>query len=505
MQKLKQYVDLITQFKVKKQEVNALLGDEQTKIHRFFDGLAKRRWKDEEDAIVRELYGAEFDTRHAPYRALKTELKKKLKNMLFLIDFKQPDILNDIQLAYYEGLRTEAAIKILFGRVKVDAGVDLCLHLMDIALKFELTEMVISSARYLRNHYRSRQPNEKKYEYYRNLHNQYFEVYSAECLADDLYTDISGYYVNNKSTKKWLQPTIQGYVSQLMPYKGKVNTFSFLKFFGHLELFAHMVVNDYSATLNVCNEYISQLESKSFLHKASLIMLYHQKIVCHLMLRQHDEGWKAIQKMASWVIYGSQNWFKDRTLFIQFCLHTSRHKEAMQGCIESINHEDFKNQSKDVQEELNIYQGYIQWLVAVGKIRPSQVEAEQIGSFDLNEFLKSIPTFAHDKRGLNVPVLMLQILWTISREDYDGFLERLDAFKQYKTRYLRDDPNSRTNLLIKLLTTVPELNYDLKKIKKQTDKTYNTLVNTTYSLKDETHEIEAFPYDMYWLYFLEYL
>ena len=112
MQKLKQYVDLIKQFKVKKQEVHAVLGDEQTKLNRFFEGLATRRWEDDEDAIVRELYGASFDTKHAPYRALKAELKKKLRNLLFLMDFKQPDVLNEIQQVYYESLRTSAAIKI---------------------------------------------------------------------------------------------------------------------------------------------------------------------------------------------------------------------------------------------------------------------------------------------------------------------------------------------------------------------------------------------------------
>ena len=159
MQKLKQYVDLIIQFKVKKQEITALLGDNTTKLHRFFDGLADRRWKRDEDAIVRELYGAAFDTTHGAYRALKAELKKKLRNLLFLIDFHQPDVLNEIQEAHYDSLRTCAAIKILMGRAKIDAGMDLCQYLLENALKLDLTEAVVTASKYLRTQYRTRYPN----------------------------------------------------------------------------------------------------------------------------------------------------------------------------------------------------------------------------------------------------------------------------------------------------------------------------------------------------------
>jgi hypothetical protein len=224
MQKLRQYVDLIKQFKVKKQEINALIGDEQTKIHRFFDGLATRRWKDD-DAAMQELYDGLSDKKRASYRALKTELKKKLKSLILLIDFKQPDVLNDYQQAHYEVFRTEAATKILLGRGKIDAGMDLAQHLLDTALKFEATSAIIFAAKNLRNYYRYLSPNQKKYEYYRNLHDEYFEYYRLESLAESYYCDIVGNFVNNRATKKWVQPIAQEYVSNaLRKYKSRYLT-----------------------------------------------------------------------------------------------------------------------------------------------------------------------------------------------------------------------------------------------------------------------------------------
>lgn len=504
MQKLKQYVDLIKQFKVKKQEVTALLGDDTTKLHRFFDGLAARRWKADEDAIVRELYGEQLDTRHGPYRALKAELKKKLRNLLFLMDFHQPDVLNDVQEAHYDSLRTCAAVKILSGRGKSDAGIDMCQHLLENALKFDLTEAVMTAAKHLQTHYRIKQPNVKKYNYYRNLYLQHLDYYRVESLSENFYTDIIGNYINNRSTKKWVQATVKDYVEQLLPHKGQVKTGQFLWFFGMLELMFHMVVNDYTSTLAICEDYIDQLEKKPYLHKSALVVFYHQKTVCHLMLRQHEEGFKAALKASTWVIHGSHNWFKDRTIFLQLCLHARRNKTAMKVCIEVLKHEDFKNQIESVQQELKIYEAYIQWLVKVGKIKANDVEQEQIGSFRINRLLNEVPVCALDKRGLNIPVLLLQILSVTGEKDDEGFYLRLEALNQYRTRHFKDDDNARTNLLIKLLNTAYELGFDKAKIKKRTATTYKKLVETTYNF-DGTHETEVFAYDIYWLYILEML
>lgn len=505
MQKLKQYVDLIKQFKVKKQEITASLGEDKTKLHRFFNGLATRHWKADEDAIVRELYGEQFDTRHAPYRALKAELKKKLKNLLFLMDFHQPDVLNDIQEVHYDSLRTCTAIKILMGRGKSDAGVDLCQHLLENALKFDLTEAVMTASKHLLTHYRTRQPNVKKYEYYRNLYLQNLDYYRVESLAENFYINISGNYINNRSTKKWVQETVKSHVEQLLPHKGKVNTVQFLWAFGLLELTFHMVVNDYASTLTICDDYIYQLERKPYLHKSALIMFYHQKIVCHLMLRQHEEGWKAALKISDWVICGSHNWFKDRTIFLQLCLHTRRNKTAMRVCIEVVKHEDFINQIESVQQELKIYEAYIQWLVKVGKINASAIEQEQIGSFRINRFLNEVPVCALDKRGLNIPVLLLQILAATAEKDEESFSLRLEALNQYRTRHLKDHENARTNLLLKLLNTVCESGFDKTKIKKRSATAYQKLVDTNYNIMDSAHETEIFSYDIYWLYLLELL
>lgn len=275
--------------------------------------------------------------------------------------------------------------------------------------------------------------------------------------------------------------------------------------FGMLELLVHMVINDYRSTLLLCDEYTAKLERKPYLHKSSLIMFYSQKTVCHLMLRQADEGFKTLQKVAQLEDYGTHNWFKNCILFMQLSLHTLHYKEGIVAFIEVIKNENFVNQTATIQEEIKIYEGYFQLLVAIGKINITAEEKNTIGQFRFQRLVNEVPTFFMDKRGLNIPILMIQVVWLLFEKNYDGYIERLDTLSQYKTRHLKNNSNARTNLFIKLLWTLPEFNYNIEKIKKMTQKTYLSLVNTTYDIMNDTHEIEVFPYDIYWLYFLELL
>ena len=100
---------------------------------------------------------------------------------------------------------------------------------------------------------------------------------------------------------------------------------------------------------------------------------------------------------------------------------------------------------------------------------------------------------------MNIPILMLQVLWLLAEKRYDEFLNRLDALSKYKTRYLKEDENLRTNLMIKLLYQVPENGYDKRKILQKTEGIFKRLIDSQQS----SYEIEVFPYSIYWDLLLE--
>lgn len=498
MKVLKQYVEVLDFFKIKKQELNTLIGEDSTKTRQFFEGIFKDKWQTEDEAAA-ELFGKDATSGHGSFRVLKTELKKRLHYLMGgVIDFKQPDKLAEFAQVYYITLRQQAILKMLSGRGKNLAAFDVAQNLCEQALKYDYMEPTISACMFLKKHYLTKVPDAKKYAYYKKLYEDSTQALQAERMAEDFCAEIVGSFIENRSSKTWLKSVIEGYIQQLQPYHN-VNTVFFIHHNSMLNIWLWTVVNDYTKCLFVCNESIGRLEEKPFKYNSALFPILQRKVICCIMLKKYEEGQDAIEKMNDLLVPNTHNWYNNGILQIQFAIHTQNYKQALNKCVELVQATGFDYQITAVKEELKIYEAYIQWLVAYGKVKVTKFEQEAIGEFRMTRIFNDLPTFSKDKKGMNIPILMLQVLWLLAEKRYDEFLNRLDALSKYKTRYLKEDENLRTNLMIKLLYQVPENGYDKRKILQKTEGIFKRLIDSQQS----SYEIEVFPYSIYWDLLLE--
>jgi hypothetical protein len=494
MKILKQYIEVIDYFRVKKQDINTLIGEENTKIRQFYEGISLDIWESEDTAAA-ALYGEDCMAAHPSFRVLKSELKKRLQFLVGgTLDFKQSDKMTEFQQAYYITTRQQAVLKVLNGRAKYLAVFDLAQSLCELAIKFEFAEPVVTAASMLKRHYLTKTPDAKKYTYYKELQERYSRILQAERMADDFLGEVTGSFVENRTTKLWLKPIVDGYLEQLNPYQNDVDSVFFIYNVGMLKVWAWTVINNYEQCLLVCDEYIARLEQKSFNFGSGVLGLLQRKVICCLVLKKYSEGIEAIEKTYALMPSHTHNWFSNGILQIQLSFHTQDYKQAIQKCIELMASSGYKSQTKVVIEELKICEAYLQWLVAYDKVKVTKAEKEAIGQFRMTRIINELPSFSKDKKGMNIPILMLQVLHLLAEKRYDAFLDRLDALSKYKTRYLKEDENLRTNLIIKLLHQIPENGYDKRKILRKTEALLKRLTNTQAS----TYEIEVFPYPIYW-------
>ena len=494
MKILKQYIDVIDFFKVKEPEINVIIGGESTKARQFFDGIALDIWQSEDEAAA-ALYGADCAASHPSFRVLKTELKKRLHFLIGgAIDFKQTDKMTEFQQAHYITIRQQAILKILNGRLKHLAAFDLAHNLCELAMKFEFAEPVITATATLKRHYLTRMPDAKKYAYYKALNEKHIHIFQAEKMANDAHLEVAATYIETRVTKAWLIPIIDAHLQQLNTYIDTIDSFFFIYDVGMLRIWSYIVTNDYERCLNVCNECIGRLEKKLFRYDSALSGLLHRKVICCMMLRKYEDAMKSIEKAFLLVQPHTHNWFNNGILHIQLSFHTQDYKQGIRKCIELVQSSGFAYQTKATIEELRICEAYLQWLMTYDKIKVTKAEKEGIGQFRMTRIVNELPIFSKDKKGMNIPILMLQVLWLLSEKRYDEFLDRLDALLKYKTRYLKEDENLRTNLIIKLLYQIPENNYDKRKILRKAEGMYKRLVE----VQSTTYEIEVFPYSVYW-------
>jgi len=82
---------------------------------------------------------------------------------------------------------------------------------------------------------------------------------------------------------------------------------------------------------------------------------------------------------------------------------------------------------------------------------------------------------------------------------------RLDNLGQYSFRYLRNDDTLRSNAFIKILQRMPAAAYNPIKLKRDTDKYYQRLINAPMIIAENSKEVEVIPYEHLWEIVIEML
>ncbi len=496
MKVLKQYVDLIQQFKARKEELTIIIGDEKTMLYKFYEGIAEKKYLTDEDASI-DLYNGEKPT-YPAYKTLKSEFKKRLISGVLILDFKQP-ILNDVQQAYYICQKNWATINILVGRQKMRATIDLAQTTLELAKKYELTEIIVNTSKILAKSYHLHRPLSVLGDEYAILYQESYVLLQAENLSETLFDDISKHFVKVKATQRHLQPLALAHLAQIKPFCEKYESYRLHLYVRLIEIISYMCVNDYEGALKVSNEAITFFDSKPFSLKAQIATFLHQKTVCCMQLKRFEEGRDSAMRSRGFMTEGTHNWYKDGLTFIQLCLHNQEYTEGWKIYLGMLTHPETPNQNPIVKEELNIVGTYLQYLINIEKIKLERTERKFVNAFNYYEFINNSPVFQKDKRGMNITVLIAQILWLLREKNYDLIKSRAEALDKYRTRHVsNDDDTFRTNMFIKLVNQLEKGQYRRKRVEKRCEKTLEILKSTPIQIHNQAYATEILPYEDTW-------
>lgn len=463
------------------------------KLKTFYEGISQNHFLTDEDA-ANFFYKA--DANDASYQKLKANLKSRLVNALFLIDLKQPSY-NERQKAYYECYKDWAAAKILIGKDARVAGIGLYLKVLKIAKKYEFVDLVLDITRALSLHYATREGDLKKYEQYRDLCQQYEKLYIAESRAETLYADLVARFVNSKATQLEIKNKAVEYYELIKPYLKESDSYGLQLCGMMIQLIVVTSVNDYRSAIKVCTEYIAYFEAKEYIANTPLQICYYQLLVCYTQLKEFEKGKYAALKCLGSLEEGSFNWFKYQEQYFLLSMHTRNYNQAYQIFLETQAHSKYKFLPSNVLEYWRIFEAYVYYLIAIQRIKVNQDDDKALG-FKLNKFLNNTPIYSKDKRGLNIPILIIQILLLIHYRKYDVALGRIESIEKYCSRYLRHGDTYRSNCFIKMLLQIPKSNFQANSLIRKTEKLVHSLNAVPLELARQTSEIEIIPYEDLW-------
>ncbi len=499
MDKLKELVELLRSSRTTR-ELVAINEIGNGKIIPFYEGLLNDEFEDDDQAAS-ALYGRK--RQFGKYKKLKTYTKKRLIDALFFLDLQLISS-SARQTAYFECYKDWAAAKILVSSKARSTGTDLCRQVLHKAQKYEFTELVMTVSNFLRVYYGTLERDLKKFEECNRLFKESKLLWEAENTAEEWYTDLIVRYVNNKKLRKETPAKAKDYYQRLAPLMKKHKSYR-LQLCGYLiRMMIFTSVHDYRSTVKICDEAIAFFSKKSYLAKTPIQIFYYQKVVCHLQLKEYEKGQTAIGACLRVLDEGTYNWFKVQEMNLLLATHTRRYQHALKVFRTVTRHRQFKQLPDHEKEMWRIYEAYMYFLSITGNIQPDDDHHHQ-HTFRLGKFLNETPIYSQDKRGMNIPILIIQILFLIEKKQFDKLLKKMDAIERYSSRYLRKNETLRSNCMIKMLLELPNVSYNLNGVNRRVHKYYEKLKAAPADIAHQNYEIEIIPYEDLWKMALDLL
>lgn len=491
MQDLIELIRSINISRLKSGGLWAFIFEQGSLMEQLCDAIQDGRITSDEDAIALLYPGERAGSK---FLNLRERLKERILNVVFLLEFRTASG-SDRQKAYFECNRKWAAAMVLMSKNAKRVSVGILEDLLKQTLHFEFTELTLCTLSSLRLHYGTIYGDTSKYNLYREMYQKYQEVWMMENEAEDSYTHLVSHFVNSKASKSPLSVKAQEYYSRIEPFMEQSGSFR-LHLCGRLvQIMIYSSRNDYGATARVCEEAIAFFRNKNFESNLPLQAFYYQLIVCYIQLQEFEKGAAVIEQYQSIFEEGSFNWYKLQELFFLLAMYTKHYLKAFEVCEMVQKKLRSGNQPVQIAEMWKIYEAYVQFLVLLKKIT---LPPGYVSRFKVAKFLNEIPTYSKDKQGMNIPILIVQILFSISERNYHQSIDRIEAVEKYCSRYLKQNETYRSSCFIKALLQFPACAFHHDVILKKAQKYIDMLHTQPLEVAYQTHEIEIIPYEHLW-------
>ncbi|PHN00981.1 hypothetical protein [Flavilitoribacter nigricans] len=502
LENLKDLAKGISRNKVKNIHVIGNHGSE-TVFDKFYQFLIEDQYATDEEYA--NYFYPDTTNYHAFYK-LKDRLFNRLINTVFFIDINKKGLV-PVQKAFYECYKNAAAVKILLGKgIRVPA-IGLAEKTLKKCLLFGFTDLVIELARHIRMQYASFDPQEKDFNFYTSIIDKHLKIYKKEIETEEyLYslllkhenrTNLNQYYAKVlKTQKNRIKKILLKGVSSM-----RINLYCYFFLFTYYEL-----SGNWKKLIKICDEVIQKEVSNPNVFTPTLLgNSYYRKIKSLFILEKYALAESMISKCLSHFKMRSHDWFSVQDIHIKICLHNRKYTEASK-ILEKIN--EFKKDNyyyKTWQENVKVYDAFLHYLQCIGRLAPSLLENENPPSFRLQKFLNEVPNHSKDKKGSNVTILILQILFLLEQRKYDDIIDRTESLRVYVQRYLKEDGTYRSNCFIKMLLCLPAGNFERPEVAAKAQEYLDRLHAMPIRKAKQSAELEVMPYEMLWEFVLESL
>ncbi|PHI18684.1 hypothetical protein CEQ90_16610 [Lewinellaceae bacterium SD302] len=464
---------------------------QKTHADRLYDAVVKKKIDSDKEASKR-LFGVSGSSH---YYKVKFELKQQLLNSVLLVENDQKELGTFFEV-FIQCRKELYAAEVLFVEGHILASVDILKKLLSRAIEAELTDIIIPVLYYLKTYSLSIMPDPVACQRYQALERKWIRIRTAEEVVDELYTDLAVNYVKTAAPPPDTIYTALNKLNNIHDLYKDIRTARYIYKYYFILYMTYDSQGHYREGIEISWKAVRSLSKGDYVPRGFIRSMLLQIIDASIRLRALNDGQRAVIQSLRLVEEGERDWFRINQLYLYLCIRSDEYSTAIKTINRMFDHRKFKKLPGEFKERYYLLRAYVSWLIESKSI---DVKGEPLNSFRIGRFINDVPRFSKDKMGMNVPVLIIQVLWLLQRKNYEVARGRLDSLKRYSLKYLSTNKGMlRTYYFIRVLTQLSNANFHRAAFVRKAASFYRLLREQPSTASLQSVEVEIVPYeDMY--------
>ncbi|MGI4884204.1 MAG: hypothetical protein ACRYFR_04520 [Janthinobacterium lividum] len=439
--------------------------------------------------LVRTLYGKGTANTEASFRKLHSRVMAKMLNHLYFLDYSDQRHLVS-KRHELECLSLFHKALVLYNESESSLAVRLLNKCLELSQRDGFTRYGIQAAGLLRVLY-AQQQQKPQYRAVTKALLELQKVRTFEEEADDIYSDIRLAIAGTVKMRRELLPVMPAYLVKLEELHRKAKSVDTGNYVYQTRLAQQELMGNYAEIIKITAEAARQLKAgKLNPHRFDLRFNHFMSVYAHLLSRQAEKGLKLAAVYDKDFHPSSANWFYFQEHYLLLALHAGDYVQAQQVLQTATGNASFGKQRAAAQQRWELFRAYVDFVQPPA--RPTPVRRQQMEQWAL-----TIPEYSRDKRGHNVAILVMQVMYFLRQRDLDAVLLRADRLRKYQQRHLREAANLRTRLFLRLLLLIVEQEFDPARSARQAATLLKQLEDAP-PPGEAFAEVEIIPYETLW-------
>ncbi len=272
----------------------------------------------------------------------------------------------------------------------------------------------------------------------------------------------------------------------------------------------HRLKGEFSEAYTLYQQYLTFLnDNPALANDARRAEACYYLVRCCLLMRDFDNGFRYAKLRSQYQDTGNMNGFAFMETYCLLCIHSKQYVKSAEIFRWAKNQ---KNLYKDdrIVEKWGIYEAYIRLFLAdkESAVIPRSVTIYG-DNFNVHRLLNEIDVTRQDRRGINVTVLIFQVLYLLKEQKYVALDERIQYMQEYVSKVMRSGTSLiyfRTECFFRMLNIARENQYSFDKTQRATAELFRKMTAfRSPDIFDRLFVEEVIPHEQSWQIFMDTL